>query len=313
MSSSLHRALLKDTGIASADQLSTQERIWFDYADSSNERGETLLASLETHFTGPLRRQRVLDIGCGFGGGAIAAGRRGASVLGVDLSEKNLRLAAANLQDSPDLDVRFAMVDITQDGALAALGKFDLIIADNVIEHVSSPAKLIANASLLLNSPGHLYVTAPNARSTQMVASECHYSLLGASLLDPHQAEQLLNQDSAQAKRPYEVSHYLDFAQYMDLFTRYGLVPSSLLPESATASDIDRLAAELAGTMRSIRDRDWGALQPAVIEAATRWQDEFDADLRFLQSDARQPVPGPIAGRIMRDYGYALWYFVGRK
>jgi 2-polyprenyl-3-methyl-5-hydroxy-6-metoxy-1,4-benzoquinol methylase len=313
MSSSLHRALLQATGIASADQLSTQERIWFDYADSSNERGETLISSLETHFTGPLRRQRVLDIGCGFGGCAIAAGRRGASVLGIDLSEKNLHLAAANLKDSRDLDVSFAMVDITQDAALTTLGRFDLIIADNVVEHVSSPAKLIANASLLLNSPGHLYVTAPNARSTQMVASECHYSLCAASLLDPHQAEQLLNQGGALAMRPYEVSHYLDFAQYMELFARYGLVPSSLLPESATASDIDRLASELAGTMQLILERDWGALQPVVIQAATRWQDEFDADLRFLRSDAQQPVPGPMAGRIMRDYGYALWYFVGRK
>ena len=87
-------------------------------------------------------------------------------------------------------------------------------------------------------------------------------------------------------------------------------LPSCSVPVEVLA---ERLASELAGTMQLIRDRDWGDLQPMVIEAATRWQDEFDADLRFLQSDALQALAGPIAGRMMRDYGYALWYFVAKK
>ena len=182
MPSNLYAALLEDAAIESPSQLSTQQKIWFDYAASTNRRGDELLRTLIANFTGSLVGRRVLDIGCGFGGTAIAAGKAGATVLGVDLSEKNLRVARQNLRDFGGLPVEFQAVDVTDAEALEKLGRFDLVIADNVIKHVASPAKLFAAASVLMKSGAHLYITAPNARSVEMVRSECHYSLLGASL-----------------------------------------------------------------------------------------------------------------------------------
>jgi 2-polyprenyl-3-methyl-5-hydroxy-6-metoxy-1,4-benzoquinol methylase len=313
MASSLTRALLEEGQIDSPDHLPPNRRVWFDYANSSNQRGEELIDNLERNFTGPLTGKRVLDIGCGFGGCSIAAGRRGASVIGVDLSDRNLHLSKQNLKDTPDVNVRFAKIDITDDRCITELGHFDLIVVDNVIEHVNSPARLIAHAKLLLNPLGKLYVTAPNARSAQMVKAECHYSLLAASLLTPHLAEQLLNADSTGPFVPYEVSFYLDFRQYLELFQRYSLSADSLLPEMASQEDVDRIENDIREAVVDIKSRNWGEHKNLVIEASEKWLNDFEADLAFLRLSPAEVGKARIRGRIMRDYGYGLWYFVAQN
>lgn len=312
MVASLTRALLDECNISSRDELSSQQRIWFDYADSSNQRGHDLVTNLEANFTGPLRGKRVLDIGCGFGGCAIAAGRRGASVVGLDLSERYLRLAALNLADTPGLDVRFANIDVTVLDSLRDLGTFDLIIADNVIEHVQCPARLIAHSNLLLRRSGRLYITAPNFRSIQMVDSECHFSMLAASLLTPKVAEQLLNAGTSTFV-PYEVSFYYDFSQYVDMFARYALGVNSLLPETASTEEVNQMAVKARDVVRRATERDWGDQSSIVHEALHKWLDEFETDFAFMNACTDEAARAAIRGRMMRDFGYGLWYFVATK
>jgi len=83
--------------------------------------------------------QRVLDIGCGWGGMAIYLARKtGAEVLGITLSEEQLSLARQRAQAAGVADkVRFELVDYRD---LAGSGEtFDRIVSVGMFEHVGVP------------------------------------------------------------------------------------------------------------------------------------------------------------------------------
>jgi cyclopropane-fatty-acyl-phospholipid synthase len=83
--------------------------------------------------------QRVLDIGCGWGGMAIFLARRaGVEVLGITLSEEQLALARERAEAAGVADkVRFELVDYRD---LARRGEtFDRIVSVGMFEHVGVP------------------------------------------------------------------------------------------------------------------------------------------------------------------------------
>jgi len=83
--------------------------------------------------------QRVLDIGCGWGGMAIfLASRAGVQVHGITLSEEQLALARERAEAAGVADrVTFELVDYRD---LAARGeKFDRIVSVGMFEHVGRP------------------------------------------------------------------------------------------------------------------------------------------------------------------------------
>ena len=83
--------------------------------------------------------QKVLDIGCGWGGMAIYLARNfDVEVTGITLSEEQLALARSRANDAGVADrVRFNLVDyrnLAQSGA-----KFDRIVSVGMFEHVGRP------------------------------------------------------------------------------------------------------------------------------------------------------------------------------
>ena len=79
--------------------------------------------------------QRVLDIGCGWGGMALTIHRlSGAEVLGVTLSEEQLRVARQRASEAGVADkVKFELIDYR-----AVTGEFDRIVSVGMFEHVSA-------------------------------------------------------------------------------------------------------------------------------------------------------------------------------
>jgi cyclopropane-fatty-acyl-phospholipid synthase len=76
---------------------------------------------------------RVLDIGCGWGGMALYLhAKTGAEVLGVTLSEEQLKVARARAEEAGVADkVRFELIDYR-----AVTGTFDRIVSVGMFEHV---------------------------------------------------------------------------------------------------------------------------------------------------------------------------------
>ena len=80
--------------------------------------------------------QKILDIGCGWGGMALYLNRvAGAEVLGITLSEEQLRIARARAETAGVSDrVRFELLDYRQ-----VKGRFDRIVSVGMFEHVGPP------------------------------------------------------------------------------------------------------------------------------------------------------------------------------
>jgi len=125
-----------------------------------------------------LRGARVLDLGCGTAGTAVAFDLAGGRAVGLDLSYRKLSLGA---------------IRATEDGAAPLLIQadaralpfcdevFDLCVCDVVIEHVRDYPILLAGVHRVLRPAGIAIVSVPH----RLALREAHTGLLFASWL-PH-------------------------------------------------------------------------------------------------------------------------------
>lgn len=112
----------------------------------------------------PLERQpftglRFLDIGCGGGLLTEPMARLGASIVGVDPSEKNIKTASVHAAEQElAIDYRAATAE-----DLAAAGEvFDVILNMEVIEHVADPQAFTATCAAMLKPGGLMFVATLN-------------------------------------------------------------------------------------------------------------------------------------------------------
>lgn len=101
---------------------------------------------------GPWRGRTVVDLGCGGGLLAVPLARAGARVLGVDLAARALRAARREHASG-----WLAVVGDLAAPPLAAASA-DVVLLADVIEHVASPAAVVAEGARLLRPGGHLFV-----------------------------------------------------------------------------------------------------------------------------------------------------------
>ena len=102
------------------------------------------------------RPLRLLELGSGFGYLTYALRRAGHACTGVDVSETAVAAARAHFGDY------YRVADLAQ--LAAARERVDVVIATEVIEHLSDPKGFLAQAAALLEPGGALIVTTPNRR-----------------------------------------------------------------------------------------------------------------------------------------------------
>lgn len=107
----------------------------------------------------PFEGLRFLDIGCGGGLLTEPMARLGASITGVDPSEKNIKTASVHAQEMGlEIDYRVG----TSEDLAAAGEKFDVILNMEVIEHVSDPQAFVASCASMLKPDGLMFVATLN-------------------------------------------------------------------------------------------------------------------------------------------------------
>lgn len=109
-----------------------------------------LLDSVE--WMGP---RRVFDLGCGEGGIAAQLAEHGYDVTGVDPSGESLEKAR---QAAPGLKF---FIGSCYDDLAGRYGRFQVVLAVEVVEHVLSPAKFAACVFSLLEDEGMAIITTP--------------------------------------------------------------------------------------------------------------------------------------------------------
>jgi ubiquinone/menaquinone biosynthesis C-methylase UbiE len=120
---------------------------------------------------------RIIEIGCGFGGFSNWLAKRGADVIGLDISSIAIRKAKNFAKQSGVRDrVDFVVGDARFLPFKSLAG--DCIVCSETLEHVSNYEKAFAELVRLAKKSGYLCVTIPNLFST-LIFEEIVLLLIG--------------------------------------------------------------------------------------------------------------------------------------
>lgn len=109
----------------------------------------------------PARARRILDLGCSSGGvGAALKERQGAEVVGIELDPVYGQAASERL----DTVLVGDLEELAGSHELRRLGRFDCVVAADVLEHLRDPWSVLAAAVELLDDGGTAVISVPNVR-----------------------------------------------------------------------------------------------------------------------------------------------------
>ncbi len=102
----------------------------------------------------PLLGKKVLDVGCGGGILAYSMANRGATVLGIDLGDANLKAAQVHNEKMGTTDrLAFECIPI-EELAVREAGTYDVVTCMEMLEHVPNPQSIIDACFKLLKPNG---------------------------------------------------------------------------------------------------------------------------------------------------------------
>ena len=106
----------------------------------------------------PLEKIKILDIGCGGGLLSEPMSRLGAEVVGIDASDKNIKVAKLHAKKN-DLHIKYYC---TSPENFITKIKFDVILNMEIIEHVEDVNIFLKSCSRLLKKNGIMFVATLN-------------------------------------------------------------------------------------------------------------------------------------------------------
>ena len=106
----------------------------------------------------PLKKIKILDVGCGGGLLSEPMQRLGADVTGIDASYKNIEIAKIHAKKN-NLDIRYLC---TSPENLQIKTKFDVILNMEIVEHVEDVDFFLKSCSNLLKKDGIMFVATLN-------------------------------------------------------------------------------------------------------------------------------------------------------
>lgn len=159
-------------------------RRWLRFSLNAIERGRQMVETLAPFVN--LQGKSVLDVGCGDGGLSIAFAEMGADVTGIDILPD--RIERARIWASCRKEkIKFVHSDFLSNSWDDET--FDVVVMNDVLEHVDEPMRVLQKMHQLLKPGGLTYIQAPNLHSPFNLLSDPHYGLFGVSVLPRAWAE----------------------------------------------------------------------------------------------------------------------------
>lgn len=248
---------------------------------SANARGEAFVDFLTSTLDIDLSGKRVMDIGCAYGGLSVALAKAEASVTGIDISPKLLSYAEANIRGLANIDLRVLDASDVTIRHMFSRHSFDLIVLNDVLEHIYDTTRLFSNIDYLLNDRGFVYFKVPNGLSPRYILSEGHRKIFGLSLLDPDCWFYLCPKRASIFYRPMQyfeaIFSFFDLSQIIwtdheDVFRRFSH---------------RKLKSQIREVFQKLRDYDFmdASIKPVLRHQIIKFRDEYDHDLENYGED----------------------------
>ena len=127
------------------------------------------------HNEKPLKGLRILDIGCGGGLLCEPMARLGATIIGADCSEKNIKIAIAHAQqENLSIDYRATPIESLAE----TKEKYDILLNMEVIEHVAHPEIFINHCTNMIHKNGMMFFSTLNRTLKSFV-----FAIIGAEYI----------------------------------------------------------------------------------------------------------------------------------
>ncbi len=165
----------------------------------------------------------VLDVGCGYTGLLIVMKEAGArNLTGIEVDQQRLDWGRKRLA-SLGYEAKILELDVCRADAPGTLGTYDIILAQDVIEHVPDPSLTIDHLCQMLRPGGAVYVQVGNKFSPDQLTGDHHYRLPGITLLSQAQAIEYFCTRLKLPESSYAVGHWRDEKFYRNAFHRHGV------------------------------------------------------------------------------------------
>jgi len=148
--------------------MNDHRKTWDNYHRFSAARAELVIKILQQF--AEIKNKRCLDIGCGNGATALKLVELNAQVTAIDLQ--------ATLAPHPRLEFFYGPVE----NFLFAKRLFDIVILQDVLEHLPDPAAVLKKIRTSLSTDSLIYISTPNRFSIVNVISDPHWGLPMISL-----------------------------------------------------------------------------------------------------------------------------------
>ncbi|WP_031458798.1 class I SAM-dependent methyltransferase [Chloroflexus sp. MS-G] len=236
------------------------------------ERYQTERLAQVRRVMGEVQSLRILDLGAGMGGFAVAASLAGARVTACEYNPdycRIIRLRAARY--------RLSLPIINAAGEALPLphAAFDLAVAWDVLEHVNDPVAVLRELARVLRPGGHALITAINRRAW----IDPHYHMRGINWL-PRPLAELVIELRGRTKRGaafrdmqrLSEMHYFHYHDLVRLCNQLGFTVTDLREQALLAGQLPS-RKPLRRAMRRVLRR------IGLEQTAYRWQRRFYAGM----------------------------------
>lgn len=217
MYSDFIEALNNKFNCSGESELSGSELQHYHFAATTRKRAADAVAVFEAYGYN-MNGLKVLDIGCAYGGFSIEAAHKGADAYGIEISEQLYGYACLNNKDEvyTNGSCHFVLADAASADFADKIPEnfFDLIIVNDVFEHVYDTVKLVKNLSKAANESGAIYYVIPNGDCFRWLPHEGHNGLCGLSIMPPLMW-------SALTEKIYNI-YYRQYEHYLAIFSLFG-------------------------------------------------------------------------------------------
>ena len=264
----------------------------------------------------PLRGRRVLDVGCSHGGAMIALAEQGAEAVGVEIDPRRSEVGLQRLKEL-GFQVEWHTGDICDPALVRRLGQFDLVVCQDVLEHVMDPGVAIRHLCSLLRPGGTVYFAVPNKYSAEFILADHHWKLMGLSLLSRPQALEYFQLATGIAAQNYCVGYLRSEKYYRQSFLKGG-VELQPVDRFESPDHVLNYASAVSALATRLSQEIYPGLPPRLAKRirsrGKKVVELFIHASHVLAGLENNPQHLAMAcDLIARRLGAGVWRFVGRK